>query len=47
MAAPRKDTVALAISALAAAVAIACAVRDTVAGAEREPVAVARPLDTD
>ena len=45
---PPKDVVALAISALAAAVAIACAVTRTLARAsDAEPVAVTRPLDAD
>jgi len=45
---PPKDVVALAISALAAAVAIACAVTRAIARAElAEPVAIARPLDAD
>lgn len=45
MAKPKKDTIALAISALAAAVAIACAVRDSITRADADPVAVTRPLD--
>jgi len=45
---PPKDVVALAISALAAAVAIACAVTRAIARAElADPVAVTRPLDAD
>jgi len=45
---PSKDVVALAISALAAAVAIACAVTRAIARADlAEPVAVTRPLDAD
>lgn len=40
MAQPRADYIALAISALAAAVSIACAVRDT----RSEPVALAAPV---
>lgn len=47
MAAPRKDTVALAISALAAAVAIACAVRDSVTVRLAEPVTVSRAVALD
>ena len=50
MAQPQSDHIALALGALAAAISIACAIRDTVPRAVAEPVAVAVPcadtLDT-
>lgn len=42
---PAKDTVALAISALAAAVAVACAVVHSRAESAAEPVVARAPLD--
>lgn len=45
MARPQSDHIALALGALAAAISIACAVRDTVPRAYAEPLACTRALD--